>query len=104
VVDEQLAAAAEQLRQRARAAVGLEAVLLLDANPRQLAPLPCQLVTQAGVLLLPSEQLLAGGRPILATHDLVIGHHVLLSGAGGHLGAERRARSSARLASVGNGS
>ena len=51
VIDEQLGAAVEQLRQRARAFVRLEAVLLLDANPGQLAPLPGQLVTQAGVLL-----------------------------------------------------
>jgi hypothetical protein len=59
VVDHELRAAVEQLRQRARAVVCVEAVLLLDSDPGQLAPLPCQLVTQAGVLLLASEQLRA---------------------------------------------
>ena len=78
VVDEQLAAAVEQLRQRARAVVGREPVLLLDPDPGQLAPLPGQLVAQPGVLLLAREQLVAGGRPLLAAHDLVIGHRRLL--------------------------
>jgi len=64
-----------------RAVVGVEAVLLLDSDPGQLAPLPRQLVAQAGVLLLAGEQLLAEGCPLLATHDLVIGHHALPSGA-----------------------
>src|SRR4029450_1827707 len=41
-------------------------------------PPPRHLVAQAGVLLLASEQLLPGGRPLLATHDLVIGHHLSL--------------------------
>jgi hypothetical protein len=79
VVDELLTAAVEQLRQRARAVVGVEEVLLLDSDPGQLAPPPRELVTQAGVLLLASEQLLAGSCPLLATHDLVIGHHALVS-------------------------
>jgi hypothetical protein len=58
VVVEQLTAAVEQLRQRARALLGFEAVLLVDRDPWQLAPLPRQLVTQAGVLLFADEQLL----------------------------------------------
>ena len=40
--------------------------------PRQLVGLPC-------VLLLACEQLCAGGGPLLAAHDLVIGHRRLLS-------------------------
>src|SRR6478752_271709 len=60
VIDEQLAAAVEELRQCARAFVRFEAVLLLDANPGQLAPLPGQLVTKAGVIFFAREQLLAG--------------------------------------------
>ena len=73
VVDEQLTAAIEQLRERARAVVGVEAVLLLDADPRQLASLARQLVAQPRVLLLADEQLLAGGRPLLAGSDPVVG-------------------------------
>jgi hypothetical protein len=80
VVDEQLGAAVEELRQGLRAVVGVEAVLLLDPQPRQLAALPGQLVAHPGVLLLALQQLLAGSRPLLATHDLVLGHHALLSG------------------------
>ena len=41
VVDEQLSAAVEELRQLARALVGLEAVLLLEWDPGQLAALAC---------------------------------------------------------------
>ena len=52
VIDEQLTAAIEQLRQRARALVGREAVLLVDPNPRQLLALPRELIAQPRVLLL----------------------------------------------------
>jgi hypothetical protein len=74
VVDEQLTAAVEQLRQPAGALNGLEAVVLLDPDPGQLAPLSRQLVTQPGVLLLAGEQLLAGGRPLLTRSDRATGH------------------------------
>src|SRR5439155_16807202 len=74
VVDEQLTAAVEQVRKRARAVVGVEAVLLLESNPRQLASLPRQLVTHAGVLLLTYEQIVTGSCPLLAVYDLVLGH------------------------------
>ena len=65
VVDEQLRAAVEQLAQRLGALVGVEPVVLLNANPRQLAPLPRKLVAQPGVLLLAVEQLLACGEPFV---------------------------------------
>jgi hypothetical protein len=74
VIDEQLAAAVEQLRQRARTGVGLEAVILLDSDPGHLAPLTRQLVAEPGVLLLAGEQLVAGNLPLLPCSDLVIGH------------------------------
>jgi hypothetical protein len=48
VVDEQLGATVEELRQRPRALVGVEPVLLLDRNPRQLAALPGELVASLG--------------------------------------------------------
>src|SRR5262249_35024894 len=57
VVDEQLRAAVEQLGQRSRALLGLEAVLLLDRHPGELASLPSKLVAAPGVLLLLGEQL-----------------------------------------------
>src|SRR4051794_23284035 len=61
VVDEQLGAPAEQVAQRGRSGRGLEAVLLLDGDPRKLLPAPGELVATAGVLLLGLEQLEAGG-------------------------------------------
>src|SRR3954447_2154156 len=66
VVDEELRAAVEQVRQGLRPLVGLEAVLLLDLHPGQLATPLCELVTAAGVLLLEPKQLLAGLVPLLA--------------------------------------
>ena len=74
VVDEQLTAAVKELRERPRAVVGVEAVLLLDADPRQLASLARQLVAQSRVLLLAGEQLLARGRPLVSRSDPVAGH------------------------------
>jgi hypothetical protein len=59
VVNQELTPAIKELRKRARAAVGVEAVLLVDGDPRQLAAPARQLVAQAGVLLLAGEQLLA---------------------------------------------
>jgi hypothetical protein len=74
VVDEELGATVEELRQSPRALVGLEPVLLLDRDPRQLAALPCELVAHTSVFLLASQQLLAGSLPFLAAADLVIRH------------------------------
>jgi hypothetical protein len=74
VVDDQLVAAVEELRQRARAVVGVEPVLLLESDPGQLAPQTRQLVAQSGLLLLAGEQFLAGGKPLLTCSDPVVGH------------------------------
>jgi hypothetical protein len=52
VVDEQLRTALEQVGERRLSVVGVERVLLLDAHPRQLAPLSRELVPAARVLLL----------------------------------------------------
>jgi hypothetical protein len=52
VIDKELRAAVEELRQGLRALVRLERVLLLDGDPGQLSPLPCKLVAAAGQLLL----------------------------------------------------
>jgi hypothetical protein len=55
VVDEQLRSPVEQLDERLLAVVRVEAVLLLDAYPGQLASLPGQFVTEPRVLLLADE-------------------------------------------------
>src|SRR3954447_22442348 len=67
VVDEELRAAPEQVRQRLRPFIGIEAVLLLDLDPGQLATPARELVTAAGGLLLEPQQLLAGLLPLLAS-------------------------------------
>ena len=78
VVDEQLSAAVEELRQRPRALVGLQAVLLLEWDPGQLAALACELVAHPGVFLLALEQLLASRLPFLTAADLVLRHCICL--------------------------
>jgi len=74
VVDEQLLAAAEEFGERLVAVLGLEPVLLLDRNPRQLAPLARQLVAAAGELLLVFQQLVTLRLPFLVRADLVCRH------------------------------
>ena len=79
VVDEQLSAAVEELaRQRARALVGLEAVLLLERDPGQLAALACELFAHPGVFLLALEQFLASRQPFLTGADLVLRYRICL--------------------------
>ena len=51
-----LRAAVEELAQGFLPRVGVEAVVLLDSHPRQLAPLPCEFVAEPGVLLLENEK------------------------------------------------
>jgi len=50
VVDDQLGAPVEQLCQRLCSLVGVEAVLLFDRQPRQVAPLGGELVAAAGII------------------------------------------------------
>jgi len=51
VVDEQLRAPAEEVGQRLRPVVGLEAVVLVDGHPRQRLPLASELIAPARELL-----------------------------------------------------
>ena len=64
-VDDQLAAAVEQVEQARRAVRALEAVVLLHRHPRHPPPLGGQRIAGAGQLLLLDQQLLAGGLPLL---------------------------------------
>src|SRR5205814_2821128 len=72
VVDEQLGAAVEELGEGLRAVLRLEAVVLVDPDPGQLAPLPGQLVAPAGELLLLLQQLVALRLPLLLGADPVL--------------------------------
>src|SRR5438309_4625563 len=74
VVDDQLAAAIQQLRQRPRAVVGVEPVFLPNPHPGQLTPLLGDLVAQPCVLLLARKQLLACGKPLLTSSSPLIRH------------------------------
>jgi hypothetical protein len=82
VVDEQLRAPVEQVGQRARAVLGLEAVLLLDRHPWQLAALTVELALAPVELLLLLAQGVVCGLPFLSRHDL----HAR-DGTGGHAAA-----------------
>jgi hypothetical protein len=57
VIDEELRAPAEEVRQRGVALVGFESVFLVDADPRQFLASPRQLVATPRELLLRAEQL-----------------------------------------------
>jgi hypothetical protein len=74
VIDEELRASSEEIGKGRGALVGLEAVLLVDANPGQLLPLLRQLVATPGQLLLSLEQLHPGRKPLFTCAGLVIGH------------------------------
>src|SRR6266576_5409115 len=74
VVDDQLRPTVEQLRKGACAGLGVEAVLLFERHPRELAALLRDLVGEPRVLLLAAEQRSACGEPVFACSDL--GHSV----------------------------
>jgi len=85
VVDEELRAPAEEVWQRGAPRVGLEAVLLVDANPWQLLPPPRQLVAATREFLLRLEQLQPRREPLLACPGHVLGHrssllHLVVAG------------------------
>jgi predicted dithiol-disulfide oxidoreductase (DUF899 family) len=78
VVDEKLRAPVEEVGQRLRPVVGLEAVVLLHCNPWQRLPFPGEVVAPAGELLLLCQERGPGGQPLLARPDLVLRHSGLL--------------------------
>src|SRR6202040_3406551 len=78
VVDEELRAPTEEVRQRGASLVGLESVLLLDPDPRQLLPSPRQLVAAPRELLLRLEQLEPRCEPLLTCPGHVLPHRASL--------------------------
>jgi hypothetical protein len=78
VIDEELGATPEELRQALGALLGVEDVLLLDRDPGQLLTHARDLVASAKVALLGFEQLSARRQPFLARSGLVVGHRFLL--------------------------
>src|SRR3954452_9658883 len=78
VVDQQLRASSEELRERRAPFVGLQVVLLVDQEPRQFLTLPGQLRPTRGRAPPPPETLEPSREPLLAGSDLVVGHWSLL--------------------------
>src|SRR5207244_939449 len=76
VVDEQLRASVEELRQPLWTVLGLEGVLLLHPHPGQLAALAGEVVAAPRQLFLSLEQCVACSEPFLACSDLVLRHLV----------------------------
>src|SRR5207302_6224068 len=77
VVDDELAALAEEIREHFPAILALEDVFLLDPLPRQVSALPAELITTTGELLFLGEKTRAGGDPVLVTDDSMFGHGAL---------------------------
>src|SRR5215469_11277946 len=78
MVDEELRAPAEEIRERGVAFVGLKPILLVDPNPRQFLTPLCQLVAPPGQLLLRLEQVQARCEPLLACPGTVLRHRFCL--------------------------
>ena len=74
VVDEELRAPSEEIRQRGAPLVGLESILLVDPHPRQLLPPPRQVVAAPRELLLRLEQLEPGREPLFTCPGSVLRH------------------------------
>jgi hypothetical protein len=68
-VDDQLAAAVEQVEQAGLAVGAFEPVLLFDRHPRHPAALGGQRISRARELLLLGQQLLVSGLPVLLGDD-----------------------------------
>src|SRR6516164_2810095 len=68
-IDDQLAAALEQIEQAYLAFGSVELILLLHRHPRHPSARGSQRITRAGQLLLLNEQLLARSFPFLRRHD-----------------------------------
>src|ERR1051325_10560254 len=79
VVNEKLRASSEQLCQGRFSLLGLEYILLVDSNPRQLLPLPRQLVAPPRMFLLCLEQLHSRSEPLFTCSSFMFGHLFLLS-------------------------
>src|SRR5262249_12677445 len=74
VVDEELRTASEEVGQRGVPLVGLESILLVDSNPRQLLPPLRQLVAAPRELLLRLEQREPRCQPLFTCPDSVCRH------------------------------
>src|SRR5215472_5670268 len=79
MIDEELRAPSEEVFERGAPFVGVEPILLVDADPRQLLPPPRQFVAVARQLLLRRQQVEPHLQPLLPRSDLMRRHIRLLS-------------------------
>src|SRR5262249_3388579 len=84
VVDEELRASSEEVRQRSAPLVGLESIRLVDPNPRQSLPPMRKLVAAPRELLLRLEQLEPCCEPLFTSPGLVLRHRSCLLPWGVH--------------------
>ena len=69
MLGDQLAPAAEEVRECLLAVRPLKDIFFLDLHPGQLATFPSYLVAQLGQLFFPNEQFLAGHNPFLLRNE-----------------------------------
>src|SRR5262249_35802692 len=78
MVNEELCAPPEEVRQRGAPLIGLESIVLVDPNPRHSPPSPCQFVAAARQLLLRLEQLEPRCEPLFMCRCNVLCHRSCL--------------------------
>src|SRR6266536_1351249 len=74
VVDKELRTPTKEVGQRGAAFIGLEAISLVNGNPREFLPLAGQLVAAMRELLLRLEQLDSCFQPLFSRSSFVCGH------------------------------
>src|SRR5438094_4393702 len=77
MVDEELRTSSEEVSERRFSVVGLEAVILVDSNPRQLLPFSRQLIASPRQFLLGIEHLQPGRKPLFTCSSLMVSHRFL---------------------------
>jgi hypothetical protein len=78
VIDQELRAASEEVRQRGASFVGLEAVFLVDSYPGQFLPTLRQFVAAPRQFLLGFKQIQPCRKPFFMRSDLVISYTPLI--------------------------
>jgi hypothetical protein len=72
VVDEELRASSKEVFKRGAPFIGLESILFVDPDPRQLLPSPRQLVAAPRQFLLLLEQIEPRFQPLITRNDLML--------------------------------
>src|SRR5205814_7689717 len=84
MIDEELRAYPDKIREGCFSFIGLESVILVDSNPGQFLPPPSQLVAAPRQFLLGLEQLPPGRQPLITCSGLMLNHRFLFFHLVGH--------------------